>query len=93
MCCWFRGEDNPTMLNHFFTPQPLNFCLVISAAFPHFILESLWDSIFILKLYGEGGGETNKHGANEKTALFCLLWKITITSCSYPNRSYPAIQR
>lgn len=49
------------MLNHFFTPQPLNFCLVISAAFPQFIPESLWDSIFILKLYGEGGGETNKH--------------------------------
>lgn len=61
MCRWFRGEDNPTTLNHFFTPQPLNFCLVISAAFPQFILESLWDSIFILKLYLEGGGETNKH--------------------------------
>lgn len=34
----FRGEDNPTMLNHVFAPLPLNFCLVISASFPQFIL-------------------------------------------------------
>lgn len=38
MCHWFRGEDNPTMLHHVFAPLLLNFCLVISSAFPQFIL-------------------------------------------------------
>lgn len=38
MCLWFRGEDNPSTLSHVCARLPLHFCLVISAAFPQFIL-------------------------------------------------------
>lgn len=85
MCGWFRGEDNPTTLNHFSLPS-----LLISVLWLVLLSHSLYCKAFGIYIYTEFIWRRRwweyKHWANEKTALFCLLWKITITSCAYHNR-------